>query len=172
MGSGKKVMYNVLDISRYIINYSIDNHHPVSNLKLQKLLYYVQAIFLTNSNEPCFVQDIVHWRHGPVIVESYSAFRKYFNDNINSKQNIDTNLIGDSDKELIEHVVKAYRNMTPWDMVAKTLEEAPWLDTERNEIISNYNIKKYFSKNKNRILSEQKKEKINKWVITLVFLIS
>lgn len=44
-------------------------------------------------------------------------------------------------------------------MVAKTLEEDPWLDTERNEIISNANIKKYFSKNKNRILlSEQKGE--------------
>lgn len=146
-------IYNVLDISKYIINYSIDNHHPVSNLKLQKLLYYVQANFLINKNKPCFVQDIVHWRHGPVVTESYSAFRKYFNDNISSNQNMDMNLIEDSDRELIEHVVKAYKNMDPWDMVAKTHEENPWNDTERNDIITNYSIKNYFKKNKNRLLS-------------------
>lgn len=122
IGSGKKVMYNVLDISKYIINKSIEINKPVDNLKLQKLLYYVQAIFLTNSNEPCFVQDIVHWRHGPVVVE-------------------------------------AYKNTDAWDMVAKTLKEDPWLNTERNEIISNYNIKKYFLKNKNRILSKYKRRK-------------
>lgn len=44
-------------------------------------------------------------------------------------------------------------------MVAKTIKEDPWLNTERNEIISNANIKKYFLKNKNRILSEQKRRK-------------
>lgn len=152
-------MYNVLDVSKYIVNKSIEIDKPINNLKLQKVLYYVQAIFLTNKNKPCFVQDIVHWRHGPVVVESYSAFRKYFNDNINSKQDINTNLIEDSDRELIEYVVEAYKNMDAWDMVAKTLEEDPWLNTERNEIISNYNIKKYFSKNKNRILSEYKRRK-------------
>ena len=152
-------MYNVLDVSKYIVNKSIKIDKPINNLKLQKLLYYVQAIFLTNSNEPCFAQDIIHWRHGPVIAESYSAFRKYFNDNINSKQYIDTNLIDDSDRELIEYVIEAYKNMDAWDMVAKTIKEDPWLNTERNEIISNANIKKYFSKNKNRILSEYKRRK-------------
>lgn len=152
-------MYNVLDVSKYIVNKSIEFDKPINNLKLQKLLYYVQAIFLTNSNEPCFAQDIIHWRHGPVIVESYSAFRKYFNDNISSNQNMDMNLIEDSDRELIEYVVEAYKNMDAWDMVAKTLEEDPWLNTERNEIISNYNIKKYFSKDKNRILSSEQKRR-------------
>lgn len=150
-------MYSVLDVSKYIVNKNIELDKPINNLKLQKLLYYVQAIFLIKKNKPCFSEDIVHWRHGPVVTESYSAFRKYFNDNINSKQDIDISLLEDSDRELIEYVVEAYKNMDAWDMVAKTLEEDPWLNTERNEIISNYNIKKYFSKNKNRILSEQKR---------------
>lgn len=156
IGSSKKVMYNVLDISRYIINYSIDNSCLVNNLKLQKLLYYVQANFLISKNKPCFVQDIVHWRHGPVVTESYSAFRKYFNDNINSKQYIDTNLIDDSDRELIEYVIEAYKNTDAWDMVAKTIKEDPWLNTERNEIISNESIKEFMLKNKGRLRIENK----------------
>lgn len=149
----KGKVYNVSDVAKYIINYSIENNYPINNLKLQKLLYYVQANFLINKNKPCFVQDIVHWRHGPVVTEAYSEFRKYFNDNINDKQSVNIELIECSDRELIEDVVKAYKNMTPWDMVAKTHEENPWNNTERNEVMTNNNIKNYFQKNKNRLLS-------------------
>ena len=149
----KGKVYNVSDVAKYIINYSIENNYPINNLKLQKLLYYVQANFLINKNKPCFVRDIVHWRHGPVVTEAYSEFRKYFNDNINDKQSVNIELIECSDRELIEDVVKAYKNMTPWDMVAKTHEENPWNNTERNEVMTNNNIKNYFQKNKNRLLS-------------------
>ena len=38
-------LYNVLDISRYIINYSNQQGYGISNLKLQKILYFVQAYF-------------------------------------------------------------------------------------------------------------------------------
>lgn len=49
-------MYGVLDVCRYIINYSNRKDYGVSNLKLQKLLYFIQAYFLINSseNKPCF----------------------------------------------------------------------------------------------------------------------
>ena len=36
-------MYNVKDIAKYIISYSYEQNKPVSNLKLQKLLYFVQG---------------------------------------------------------------------------------------------------------------------------------
>lgn len=38
--------YNVIDVSSYIIEYSNKINSPVSNLKLQKLLYYSQAVML------------------------------------------------------------------------------------------------------------------------------
>ena len=43
-------IYNVIDISSYIINYSNQINHPINNLKLQKLLYYVQAAMLIESS--------------------------------------------------------------------------------------------------------------------------
>lgn len=48
MKSGEELelmVYNVKDIAAYIVDYSIENGCPVSNLKLQKILYYVQAYF-------------------------------------------------------------------------------------------------------------------------------
>ena len=50
--------YNVLDIAEYIINYAIKNGYAISNLKLQKILYFVQAQFLVSLNVPCFSAPI------------------------------------------------------------------------------------------------------------------
>lgn len=65
-------MYNVLDVCRYVINYSNDKDYDISNLKLQKLLYFIQAYFLINKNETCFNETIEAWDFGPVIPKAYS----------------------------------------------------------------------------------------------------
>ena len=64
----KKFIY-VLDVSRYIINYCNENYYLISNLKLQKILYFVQAFFLEAKNEECFREEIEAWDFGPVIPE-------------------------------------------------------------------------------------------------------
>ncbi len=49
-------MYDVLEVCRHIINYSNAKDYRISNFKLQKLLYFVQAYFLIASRDkqPCF----------------------------------------------------------------------------------------------------------------------
>ncbi len=41
-------MYNALDVAKYIITYCKKNQKPISNLKLQKLLYFVQSQFFVS----------------------------------------------------------------------------------------------------------------------------
>lgn len=50
----KHYTYPVRDVSHYIIVYSNERDYGVSNLKLQKLLYFVQAFFLINDFPPMF----------------------------------------------------------------------------------------------------------------------
>lgn len=38
--------YNALDVSQYVIKYSNEQDYGISNLKLQKILYFIQAYFL------------------------------------------------------------------------------------------------------------------------------
>ena len=65
-------MYAALDIARYIIKYCKDNGYSISNLKLQKLLYFVQAQFLVTYNgRPAFEEKIEAWDFGPVVPEVY-----------------------------------------------------------------------------------------------------
>lgn len=54
----KTQIYNAIDISRYIINYSDTMDYSISKLKLQKLLYFVQSYFIVTFNRKCF-SDVI-----------------------------------------------------------------------------------------------------------------
>lgn len=72
-------MYDVMDVSRFIINYCNDKGYFINDNKLQKILYYVQAMFIIdeNENEPCFEDDILAGETGPYIPEVYKHFNKF-----------------------------------------------------------------------------------------------
>ena len=74
--------YNVLGVCRHIVNYSNKKNYNISNLKLQKLLYFVQAYFLAKKNRPCFNEEIQAWAFGPVVPEAYQEFKQYGGCNI------------------------------------------------------------------------------------------
>lgn len=65
------MVYDVLDIARYVIKYSNDRDYGVSNLKLQKILYFIQAYFLIQTNSPCFKEGIETWDFVPVVPAVY-----------------------------------------------------------------------------------------------------
>ncbi|MDU7086213.1 MAG: DUF4065 domain-containing protein [Clostridium sp.] len=142
--------YKVKDIAAYIVNYSIETENYVSNLKLQKLLYYVQAYFAVQKNTPCFNEDFEHWRHGPVVREVYSEYKVYFNDDIMEKKSVAD--IEENDRLLINEVVDSYHKYGPWDMVRKTHKEEPWVNTDSDDIIEFSEIKKYYNEHEEDIL--------------------
>ena len=78
--------YNVIDISSYIIEYSNEIGSPVSNLKLQKLLYYSQAAMLVELGQKCFDSKIMAWEFGPVVVEAYQHYKEYGRDVIPNQE--------------------------------------------------------------------------------------
>ncbi|EHK2406173.1 DUF4065 domain-containing protein [Clostridium perfringens] len=147
-------MYDVIDIANYIVNVSIEKNEAITNLKLQKILYYTEAAFLVEANKTCFYEDFEHWRHGPVIPEVYSKFRKYLNSKITDKQPITK--IDDSDKIIINKVIDSNIGIDAWELVKRTHNEKPWKETDTNEIISKISIKKFFNneENRNRIYGE------------------
>lgn len=162
--------YNVLEVAQHVINQSIEIEKPVTNLKLQKLLYYIQASFLTTYGEPCFNEEIENWRHGPVVPVVYSEYKGYTNKPINERQSeciemfinsngnfaakkVEYNKVNFEDMhlKLINKVINIYKNSDPWDMVDRTHEELPWKNTKQNEIITRESIMEYFKHNTNRI---------------------
>ena len=43
-------MYNAIELSKYIVSKCVHDKCPISNLQLQKILYYIQKDFLSRGD--------------------------------------------------------------------------------------------------------------------------
>lgn len=141
-------MYNVIDICKYIINYSNKKGYGVSCLKLQKLLYFIQGYFIIIKDEPCFHEKIEAWDFGPVVPLAYQEYKQYASTDIPSI-NFQNDLISKEDKTLMANMIDIFANHTATDLVAITHKQEPWKNVyskyQTNEITTD-SLKKYFTK--------------------------
>lgn len=163
IGMETEVVYNVLDIARYVVEYCIKQGTSISQIQLQKIIYYIQANFLVKRNGvPCFQEPILNWTYGPVVREVYDEFRKYGSNKITSVPEIkemevddnfnfiykslpfDSSIIQECDRTIINEVVDKYRIEDPFKLVEKTHNEEPWKKTRRNEEIEIHLIVDYY----------------------------
>ena len=64
-------MFKVMDLAWFILRRCSNNGTPISNLHLQKILFFLQRDSLQNSGSPLFSESIEAWQYGPVIPELY-----------------------------------------------------------------------------------------------------
>lgn len=115
----------------------------ITNLELQKLLYYIQGICLLVYNKAAFKERILAWDYGPIVYEVYSKYKKYkFNEiDIISERKLSNGL-----EKIIEIVIDSYGKYTGGQLINFTHEEEPWQSTNKNCIIEPEIIKNYFDK--------------------------
>src|SRR5690625_7450110 len=75
-------MLNANEIADYFIELSTPGtKENITNLKLQKLLYYAQGEYVAHNEESndeiLFNDRIEAWKHGPVVPEVYRRFSNY-----------------------------------------------------------------------------------------------
>lgn len=123
----------------------------LSNLKLQKLVYYAQAWFLAFEDEPLFDDRIEAWIHGPAI---YSLWKKY-SDSKWRPINIEIKKPKYDDDRTIPHLEKitdAYGIHEASFLEKLTHQERPWInarkgldiDEEGHSEISHEDMKKFY----------------------------
>ena len=116
-------MSSALTIAKYIVNRCAESGTPISNLQLQKILYFVQLAFLKQLNKPCFSDDIEAWQFGPVVPLVYYHFCGFGAMPIWATYKLDSI----SHAEIINHVMDEKKKMDPWDLVAESHKEgSPW----------------------------------------------
>ena len=141
--------YSAKEIARYIIDFSWDNSQAVSNLRLQKLLYFVQAEFLVSTGEACFEDSIHAWNFGPVVPSVYYEYRMFGGTSIPSKGTNSRHYdINKEDKEIINGIVEYCNQFTTSQLVQFTHNQEPWRKASRSLVsdeITIDSIKEYFS---------------------------
>lgn len=143
------MLYNIIDICNYIINHEDTMGRSVSNLRLQKLLYFVQAQFLVAKNEPCFADTIEAWDFGPVVPNAYHHYKIYGGSIIPA--NTKTVNLPAYDKSLIDQILDQCAKFSTTALVSITHHQDPWINARNsfNNIISLESIKKFFDVKEN-----------------------
>lgn len=139
-------MYNALQIAKYVIDYSNDNNYPVSNLKLQKLLYFIQAEFLVSKGYPCFSDNIEAWPLGPVVPTVYKTYR-IFGSTLIPFSYGPLFFIDDFDKKIINSMIEECKDCSASYLVDLTHKQAPWSEAYKKcpySTITNESIKSFF----------------------------
>ena len=103
--------YKALDIANKIISKTdLEHGDTISNLKLQKMLYYQQGFHLAYFGTPLFDEDIVAWQYGPVVPSVYKEYKSFESNSIStSEEGIS---LSDDEEELFNNVYEEYNQFS------------------------------------------------------------
>lgn len=141
---------SALEIAKYIIKVC-----KVDPLKLQKLVFYVQAVSLVKFNKLAFSDEIQAWDYGPVIYEIYRKYNGTEADIVppvdDPKEYPEYGYSPLTDTDIIEAcdlVVDYYGKKTGIALIQETHAEKPWKEAYeqgRNTIITPEVMKTFYS---------------------------
>lgn len=136
-------MYSAFDIAKYfLIMADDDSGELLSNLKLQKLLYYAQGAYLALTGAPLFSEKIFAWIHGPVVAQVYYHYQEYKNQGIPAPSSPPE--IDEETQEILNEVFTVYGQFSAWKLRDMTHRESPWENTPNGEEITHQQLKAYF----------------------------
>lgn len=164
---------NPIDMGLYVLAKLQDSGaEDTTHLKLQKLLFFIQAFHLAcfydeheGQLHPIIDGEFEAWMHGPVSRELFKEIRhnvdsgmyenlKVFTseDEKAGKINEVESRLDQSQIDLVEDVIEQYGNLSGYRLEAITHSQQPWLearnglpdDEKCTEVISQDSMRKYF----------------------------
>lgn len=140
---------NALTVANYMLYLMNDIFDDLTNMKINKLLYFTQGHYLQTHNEPLFYEDIEAWEHGPVVPDVYLSYKKYGSNPITSYDETLITQVPSKVKEIIHNIAVKYGKYTAGELRNLTHEEGtPWSQVYHADIyhvvIPVNTIKNYF----------------------------
>lgn len=137
----------------FLLQVDEDAGDVMTNLRLQKLVYYAQAWHLAIVGKPLFQDDVEAWVHGPVVPRLYYAYRDYGWQPI-PRPDRDAVAMGDQTRELLDEVWDTYGQFSAKALENLTHSEDPWSDARSGyepgtlcqEVISKEAMRLYYAK--------------------------
>lgn len=144
-------MFSSYQIADYFVWLSNQTGSCITNLKLQKLVYYAQAWHLALNNTPLFEEDFEAWIHGPVIPNLYQEYKDWGWKPI--EKEVDEPIFCEEICHFLEELAEVYFSCDAYELERMTHQEAPWIiarnglptDAPSNETISKESMKTYYS---------------------------
>ncbi|MBV1959872.1 MAG: DUF4065 domain-containing protein [Pseudomonadales bacterium] len=139
-------MANVGDVAKFFL--CLDDKKEgdgISNLKLQKLVYYAQGFHNAIHDEPLFDEAISAWFHGPVVESLYRTYKEYGREHIPVPPDFESSSLDQRESDLVEEVFEVFGQFSAWKLRNMTHEEPPWINHEESgDVIPLTEITEYF----------------------------
>ena len=107
------------DVAKVCINLFKDEEEGITNLKLQKLLYFAQGFSYQRFSKPLFDDEIEAWELGPVVLSVYHQYSSYGREPIRNSSDIQ---LDSATERLILDVAREYGKYTSGTLVNMTHE--------------------------------------------------
>lgn len=141
--------YSAITIANYVIYYSKKRKLEMNNLKLQKILYYIQSCFLVEKGYSIFGDQIEKWKLGPVVPSVYHEFKGYGRSQIDEptsyieytevdgEGSFEIKEFNEDDidletRQLLDDTIEKLSKFETFELVKKTHEHTSWLSSEED----------------------------------------
>ncbi len=138
------------EVANYFIRLANETGSYISNLKLQKLVYYAQAWHLAIHDTPLFEEDFEAWVHGPVIPALYQEYQHFGWKPI--LKDVKKPSFSEDVQNFLNEVSEVYFGCDAYELERMTHQEDPWvkargglpIDAPSSEVISKESMKEYY----------------------------
>lgn len=147
IGYGERMKYSALNIAKYVIYKSNEKGQKITQLKLQKILYFIEAYFMaTYDRKELYKEDFYAWLYGPMIKEVYNKYKVFMSDPIpTDKQDLEDTIYPEEVVESVDVVLDTFGKYTARQLIQIThMEGSPWAITDKKAIISKTFTREWF----------------------------
>ena len=138
-------MVNVKRVAEYFLSLVRDDEGDVmTNLKLQKLLYYAQGFHLAMFGKPLFDKKIEAWIHGPVVPSMFKRYKEYEHGAIPTVKNDTFSDIEEDTRALLDEVFQVYGQFSGSALKDIINSEPPFFNTPVRGVIEHEALSEFF----------------------------
>ena len=139
-------MATASNVAKYLLSLQSEEAGDlISNLKLQKLVYYCQGMNLALNDTVLFEDPIEAWTHGPVVRKVYGEYKEFGSSPIPCPEGDCADLTPEECK-LIEEVYQEFGQYSAWKLREMTHYELPYKEAEAagSKIVSTATMRVFF----------------------------
>jgi uncharacterized phage-associated protein len=145
-------MITAINVSELFLSWGNKEGEVITNLKMQKLLYYAEAWHLVNFKCSLFKEEIEAWQYGPVIREAYNHFKEFNHTGIEYlSTGLEEQQFNPDQLEFLTEFYDKFIVISAHSLVNSSHSEKPWMDTFdksnplANNLMSKEKMKTYYN---------------------------
>lgn len=129
----KELDINPLEVAQYFIDQcDTAAGDSITHLKIQKLLYYVQAWGMVLAKKSFFSEKFQAWAHGPVLPSVYHELKTHGFNNIAGEIIVNKAQFDEAINEILTEVWGTYGELSAKHLEQLTHQELPWQEARGN----------------------------------------